>query len=166
MEQTILSTHQQMVDYLVSGQADFYRLAYSYVKDRDTALDVVQESIVKALSKSDTLREPAYVKTWFYRILINECHTLRYRLRRHKTVSFDEAVGDVPAGEPVDLGLRDALRAVPEHLRLPLLLHHMEGYSLQEVADMLHISVAAARGRVYQARQKLRQQLDKEEQQP
>lgn len=36
-------------------------------------------------------------------------------------------------GEPVDLGLRDALRAVPEHLRLPLLLHHMEGYSLQEV---------------------------------
>lgn len=48
----------------------------------------------------------------------------------------------------------------------PLLLHHMEGYSLQEVADMLHISVAAARGRVYQARQKLRQQLDKEEQQP
>ena len=79
---------------------------------------------------------------------------------------FDEAVGDVPAGEPVDLGLRDALRAVPEHLRLPLLLHHMEGYSLQEVADMLHISVAAARGRVYQARQKLRQQLDKEEQQP
>ena len=103
---------------------------------------------------------------WITRILINECHTLRYRLRRHKTVSFDEAVGDVPAGEPVDLGLRDALRAVPEHLRLPLLLHHMEGYSLQEVADMLHISVAAARGRVYQARQKLRQQLDKEEQQP
>ena len=72
----------------------------------------------------------------------------------------------MPAGAPVDLGLRDALRAVPEHLRLPLLLHHMEGYSLQEVADMLHISVAAARGRVYQARQKLRQQLDKEEQQP
>ena len=72
----------------------------------------------------------------------------------------------MPAGEPVDLGLRDALRAVPEHLRLPLLLHHMEGYSLQEVADMLNISVAAARGRVYQARQKLRQQLDKEEQQP
>ena len=42
----------------------------------------------------------------------------------------------------------------------------MEGYSLQEVADMLHISAAAARGRVYQARQKLREQLDKEEQQP
>ena len=45
-----------------------------------------------------------------------------------------------------------------------------ENYLSQEnmelVADMLHISVAAARGRVYQARQKLRQQLDKEEQQP
>lgn len=122
--------------------------------------------LLKAWRKRCSLKEEACFNSWITRILINECHTLRYRLRRHKTVSFDEAVGDVPAGEPVDLGLRDALRAVPEHLRLPLLLHHMEGYSLQEVADMLHISVAAARGRVYQARQKLRQQLDKEEQQP
>ena len=143
-----------------------YRTACAILWNDADAADALQECLLKAWRKRGSLKEEACFNSWITRILINECHTLRYRLRRHKTVSFDEAVGDVPAGEPVDLGLRDALRAVPEHLRLPLLLHHMEGYSLQEVADMLHISVAAARGRVYQARQKLRQQLDKEEQQP
>ena len=143
-----------------------YRTACAILWNDADAADALQECLLKAWRKRGSLKEEACFNSWITRILINECHTLRYRLRRHKTVSFDEAVGDVPAGEPVDLGLRDALRAVPEHLRLPLLLHHMEGYSLQEVADMLHISVAAARGRVYQTRQKLRQQLDKEEQQP
>lgn len=92
MEQTILSTHQQMVDYLVSGQADFYRLAFSYVKNRDAALDVVQESIVKALSKSDTLRETAYLKTWFYRILLNE--SMNYFRRNQRLLSWRTPSGD------------------------------------------------------------------------
>ena len=65
MEQTV---RQQLSDYIVAHQEEFYRLAYSYVKNRDAALDVVQESIVKALAKSDTLRRPEYLKTWFYRI--------------------------------------------------------------------------------------------------
>ena len=64
-----------LTEYILAHQADFYRLAYSYVKDRDAALDVVQESIVKALTKAGSLREPAYVKTWFYRILVNESIT-------------------------------------------------------------------------------------------
>ena len=71
MEQTEGIIHRQLVDYIVAGQGDFYRLAYSYVQNRDAALDVVQESIVKALSKSDSLRRPEYMKSWFYRILLN-----------------------------------------------------------------------------------------------
>ena len=66
------SRREIVTDYILSHQEEFYRLAYSYVKNRDTALDVVQESIVRALSRADSLRDPAYVKTWFYRILVNE----------------------------------------------------------------------------------------------
>ena len=71
-----------LADYIVPHQEDFYRLAFSYVKNRDAALDVVQESIVKALSKADTLREPAYLRTWFYRILLNESMNHFRRTRR------------------------------------------------------------------------------------
>ena len=79
MEQTV---RQQLSDYIVAHQEEFYRLAYSYVKNRDAALDVVQESIVKALAKSDTLRRPEYLKTWFYRILLNESMNHHRRAKR------------------------------------------------------------------------------------
>ena len=79
MEQTV---RQQLSDYIVAHQEEFYRLAYSYVKNRDAALDVVQESIVKALAKSDTLRRPEYLKAWFYRILLNESMNHHRRAKR------------------------------------------------------------------------------------
>ena len=92
MEKPTRSTYQLLVDHIVSGQADFYRLAFSYVKNRDAALDVVQEAVVKALSKADSLREPAYLKTWFYRILLNE--SMNYFRRSRGLLSFDEALDE------------------------------------------------------------------------
>ena len=79
MEQTV---YQQLTDYLVAHQEDFYRLAFSYVKNRDAALDVVQESIVKALAGADGLRRPERMGTWFYRILLHECMNHYRRARR------------------------------------------------------------------------------------
>lgn len=73
LRSTAPDTRQLLVDHITAGQTDFYRLVFSYVQNRDAALDVVQEAVVKALTKVDTLREPAYLKTWFYRILLNEC---------------------------------------------------------------------------------------------
>ena len=60
------------VAYILENQEKFYRLAYSYVQDRDSALDVVQNSICQALEKCWGLRNPAAMKTWFYRIVVNE----------------------------------------------------------------------------------------------
>lgn len=81
-----------------------YRTACAILWNDADAADALQECLLKAWRKRGSLKEEACFNSWITRILINECHTLRYRLRRHKTVSFDEAVGDVPAGAPVDLG--------------------------------------------------------------
>ena len=90
MEQTV---RQQLSDYIVAHQEEFYRLAYSYVKNRDAALDVVQESIVKALAKSDTLRRPEYLKTWFYRILLNE--SMNHHRRAKRLVPLEDTLLEI-----------------------------------------------------------------------
>ena len=92
MEQTV---RQQLSDYIVAHQEEFYRLAYSYVKNRDAALDVVQESIVKALAKSDTLRRPEYLKAWFYRILLNE--SMNHHRRAKRLVPLEDTLLETPA---------------------------------------------------------------------
>ena len=158
MEQTILSPHQQLVDYLVSGQADFYRLAFSYVKNRDAALDVVQESIVKALSKSDTLRETAYVKTWFYRILLNE--SMNYFRRGRRLVPFPEqqeepAAPDPDVGERLDL--YDAIDRLSLQEQAVIRLRFFEDMKLEEIAQATGANLNTVKSRLYKSLRKLRE---------
>ena len=78
-------SQDEFAGFVHENQHKFYRLAYSYVKNRDEALDLVQEAVVRALQKLSALRQPEYMKTWFYRILVNEC--LMY-LRKRKIVNL------------------------------------------------------------------------------
>ena len=72
---------EQAVEHaLTEGYEKYYRLAYSYVHNEADALDIVQEAAYKAILKSDSLKEPQYVETWVYRIVVNEaCSFLRSR---------------------------------------------------------------------------------------
>lgn len=67
--------------YVEEHQAELYRLAYSYMKNRDDALDAVQESIVRAIDKLHTLRDEERLRVWLTRIVVNECLS---RLRRRR----------------------------------------------------------------------------------
>ena len=73
---------EQIVSYLLENQDKFYRLAFSYVHNADAALDIVQNAIVKALEHYTSIRNADYVKTWFYRVLVNECLTALQKGKR------------------------------------------------------------------------------------
>ena len=61
-----------LIEYIKENQEKLYKIAYTYTKNQETSLDVVQEAITKSLENINKLRNEEYVKTWFYRILINE----------------------------------------------------------------------------------------------
>lgn len=72
--------YQKIVAYILENQNKFYRLAYSYVRNQEDALDVVQNSVCKALEYYGDLRNEHAVKTWMYRIIVNESlHVIRER---------------------------------------------------------------------------------------
>lgn len=154
---TSRNRHQELADYIVSGQADFYRLAYSYVKDRETALDIVQESVVKALTKADSLREPAYMKTWFYRILINECmNTFRHSRR---LVPYDQTLEERPAperDEAARLDLYDAIDRLGEKEQTIIRLRFFEDMKLEEIARATGINLNTVKTRLYKGLRQLR----------
>ena len=72
-----------LIDYVKNNQEKLYRVAFSYSKDEEAALDIVQEAITKALKNIGKLKKEEYVKTLFYRILINEC--LQY-IKKNKRI--------------------------------------------------------------------------------
>ncbi len=61
-----------LIDYIKENQNKLYKIAYTYTKDQELALDVVQEAITRALENINKLKNEEFVKTWFFRILINE----------------------------------------------------------------------------------------------
>ena len=157
MEQTHTAIRQQLTDYLVAGQADFYRLAYSYVKNRDAALDVVQESIVKALARSDTLRDAAYLKTWFYRILLNE--SMNHFRRGKRLVPFSEQAEEAAAPDP-DVGARldlyDAIERLSPQEQAVIRLRFFEDMKLEEIARVTGANLNTVKSRLYKSLRKLR----------
>ena len=138
-----------------------YRTAAAILWNDADAADAMQESIFKAWRKLSALRDDARFDTWMTRILINECRSMKRR-RRHNVVRLDDTTGAVPQDTPADPGLREALARLPEMFRLPLLLHHMDGYSLRDISSMLHLPVSTLKGRLYEARKQLKMILEED----
>lgn len=159
MKQRDPYVRQLLADHIVAGQADFYRLAYSYVKNRDAALDVVQESVVKALSKVDSLREPAYLKTWFYRILLNE--SMNYFRHNRSLISWDEALHDraaPPARDPGErLDLYNAIERLSGAEQAVIRLRFFEDLKLEEIAQVTNTNLNTVKSRLYKSLKKLRE---------
>ena len=163
MRQNAPDYRQLLVDHILNGQTDFYRLAMSYVKHRDAALDVVQEAIVKALSKVDTVREPAYLKTWFYRILLNE--SMNYFRRNQRLLSLEDAVWDRGTEDPDPaerLDLHAAIEALSDAEQAVVRLRFFEDLKLEEIAQVTDTNLNTVKSRLYKALKKLRDMTGEE----
>ena len=154
---TAPDNRQLLTDNILAHQEDFYRLAYSYVKDRDAALDVVQESIVKALTKAASLRDPAYLRTWFYRILVNE--SMDFFRRGRRLVPLEGQLDQAAAPEPdrsAWLDLYDAIDRLNEKERTVIRLRFFEDMKLEEIARVTGANLNTVKSRLYKGLKRLK----------
>lgn len=144
---------RQLTDYIVQNQERFYRLAYSYVKNPDDALDIVQEAIAKALAYRSEVK---YIKTWFYRIVVNTAIT--YLNRSARVVEISSAWQEQQAAPDVyaDTDLRAALDALPVKYREVVVLRFFEDLTLSEISLVLGVNENTVKTRLYTALDKLR----------
>ena len=144
------------VQELEAHSGMLYRVAWTILRNDDACQDAMQEAALKAWEKRDSLRDARYFRTWITRILINACYDTHRRGCRF--VSLTEV--PEPSAQPPDLTLSLALQALPEKLRLPLVLCYSEGMSYEEVAQTLRIPVTTVRGRIRRAKDALRKELN------
>jgi RNA polymerase sigma-70 factor (ECF subfamily) len=160
-----------------------FRLAVGMMKNREDALDAVQDAFLNVYRKIDTFRGESAFSTWLYKISLNSVYMkLRSRSRHELTEPLEvlEKILDPaktrilmpPAGwsaradnellrKELSLKLRDAVEALPEEYRAIFTLREVEELSNQEVADILGLSLAATKTRLHRARLFLRQRLSK-----
>lgn len=149
-----------VTEYIRANQTAFYRLAYTYVHNPDIALDVVQDSIVNALTHLASLRHPEYVKNWFYKILINEC--LSYHRKNRRIVLMDtmpEVLQDDWLGHGDRLDVCKALDTLEPKLRTIVVLRYFEDMKLTDIAVVTHTNLNTVKSRLYKALDQLKAEL-------
>lgn len=132
-----------------------FRVAWAILYHEEDCRDAMQEAALKAWQHRAKLRSERYFATWVTRILINECRTIQRR--RRWVIPLEELPES--ASPPPDPALAMALRALPEHLRLPLTLHYAEGFDYAQIAQTLRLPVPTVRGRIARAKKQLRKEL-------
>lgn len=156
-------SYDTMISYIIENQEKFYRLAYSYVRNKDQALDIVQNSIVKALENYSKLRNPNAIKTWVYRVIVNESITM-LRKEKRETVYEPEQIDEmreeaVPENEP---GIFEQVNCLPFELRTVIILRFYEDLPLKEIAKVTNTNLSTTKYRLYSAISKLKTVIKEE----
>jgi len=163
-------------DLLARFQQQVYNLAYRLLNDAGDASDVVQEVFLKVFRNVGHFRRQSSLKTWIYRITINEAHNQRRWFFRHRSreVGLDDEpdqirTRNVPDSErsPFDCTfdrekhelIENALARINPLFREAVVLRDVEDLSYEEIAEVLQISLGTVKSRILRGREALREEL-------
>ena len=157
-------TKEALGELILSSERQLYATAKTILSDDQDCADVIQESIVKAFSKIDTLKKDRYAKTWLMRILINECYNIARRINVNEPLDEGYAENMKQPKENRDYSeLYRAVNELKEELRIPVILYYMEEFNIREIAQILEISEGAVQKRLVRARKTLKKKIQLEE---
>ena len=131
-------------------------VSYGVLHSWDLAADVVQSALLKGWRYRHSVKDPASFKPWLVRIAINESKNL---LRRGFPVELDENTADEPVDQEMRLDVRQAVYALPEKYRLPVILFYFEDMAVADIARALDIPAGTVISHLHRGRARLREEL-------
>ena len=144
---------------------ELVRLAFSYVKDAEIAKDIVQNTFVKCYKNLDSFRFDAQIKTWLYRITINECKdylkSWNYKMVQVKSFIHETAKSILPSTEKTVIDkfnneeIKSTISSLPKVYREVVYLYYYNSLSTEEIAKVLDIPSNTVKTRLRRAKQRL-----------
>lgn len=137
-----------------------YRLALCRLQNISDVEDVYQEVFLRLLKVEGAADwDEDHLKAWLIRVTLNRCADIgRFRIRR-RTLPLSDVIEDMQPDMNEGAELWDAVARLPAKLRTPIHLHYVEGYSAEEIGQILKVPSATVRTRLYRARLKLKDTL-------
>lgn len=155
---------RKVKDYIVNNQKNFYKIAYSYVKNEDDALDIVHDAICKALSKIDSLKDIEVVKPWFYKILINSAIDYIRKNNKYVSITEEEVINEYKVEDVYsDIDLKRALDRLPQEYKSIIVLRYFEDMKIEDIANVLSENTNTVKTRLYKGLRKLKIKIKTED---
>ena len=166
---------------ILSCKEKAYNIAYRYMQNEEDALDVMQESFIKIFRHLSKFNEQSRFDTWVYRIVVNTCNDM---LRKNKKISYIDTVYKNEGQEDIAIEIPDkapgpeeivekkeeseyileCLNKLGDEHREVLVLRDMNGFSYDEIAEMLDCSMGTVKSKISRARQKFKDIFLRQEQ--
>lgn len=152
-------------------KSSLYGLAFRYTRNHAVAEDLLQDIFVKVYSNLHTLDNDHTFEGWLYRIAVNTC--LSY-LRTHKRVYRKEVPLEDVEGymthkkshtqeDMINKTLDEAIKDLSPRLKSVFMLHDIQGFKHEEVAQIMDCSVGTSKSQLFKARMKIRKHLEKKQ---
>lgn len=140
----------EFAELMVNNRQRFYRIAYSYVKNEQEALDIVSEATYKGLVHIEDLREPDYFLTWMTRIIINTAlEGIRKNSRQVALEDYMLEECDVNVEQEIQFDLYTALDALGAEDKTFIILKYFEEYSFKDISILLETPESTVKSKVY-----------------
>lgn len=156
-------------EMMIEHGSDLVRLAFSYVKDKETAKDMVQNTFIKCYEHLDEFRYESSIKTWLYRITINQCkdylRSWNYRKVHTKAVlesaikPFLRATEDIVIKKSESKELKDIIFSLPQNYREVIYLYYFKSLSITEITEVTDLKPSTVKTKLSRGRQRLKNSL-------
>lgn len=153
-------------------QKRIFSVVYGIVGKRQDAEDVLQETFIKAHQGMGSLKTIETFYHWLVRIAVNTSINYKKGTAARKTLSIDNIADQVSTNQTPEEAverqelfrkMETLLEQLPPDQRAVLVLKEVEGFSYEEIAQALEVPLGTVKSRIYNAREKLRQGLKREE---
>lgn len=173
-------SNEELIKGCKAGKEKYYQALYQqykgllfgvclrYLRDKDDAQDVLQESFINIFRKLNSLRESEKLVGWMKRICVNQALTF---IRNKKSVLFsldDENFYEEPSSNLVEIELNTKqlykyISALPDGYRMIFNLYYIEGYSHKEISEKLGITISTSTSQITRAKKYLQNLISRTE---
>lgn len=163
----IFRRRQDELEAVYERNADMlYRIALTYLQSSSDAQDAVHDVFVKYMKNPGRTKDNEHERAWLIRVTVNYCLDMLRRRKHRDYIQLDEIAESVTAeSEHISEEATDVMKSlalIPEKNKSAIILHCLEGYSVEETAKILSISVSAVKMRLSRGREALRKILNEE----
>ena len=139
-----------------------FRLAFSYLKRQADADDITQDVLLRLYQSNRAFESEEHIKHWLIRVTINECKKF-WRSPWRKVEDMEAYANTLPFENQRDSDLFCTIMGMEQKYRTVIMLYYYEGYSIAEIAQLLHVPAGTIGTRLSRARNILRNQLTEAE---
>lgn len=131
-----------------------YRLAYSYVRNEDDAMDIIQESSYKCICNAAKIKNEEYIQTWIWRIVINTA--LDWKRKQKDHIELDELPERGHNDTYRDTDLYKALDNLKKKEQCIIRMYYFEGFTLEKISKILKMNLNSVKSTYYRSLKKLK----------